>query len=303
MAKFSFPALTAGPPSRRNWYQELLDDPKCAGNEIRVQEAYETHREAYFAKQVQVFSNADCNPVTTDQALIKHLGRQKMEFQCAQNKDSFVEDDLDAQEVNCAVIWARPPAHVLSLVEKIQKRLEALVGIDLHSIPPEDIHLSVIELSHRHSVPELLTVVKAIGASRIQTILNLASTLETKPGLIAPQLSFDRMGVALNFVPSGNTPYTYHHLRADMHALALESGVSIDMCYTAPSAHCTLGRFVGNAFAENEEARSKFVKAVVDINRVLEIESEVWTVGEDDPLELQLGYIKFGRARGEQFKF
>lgn len=31
---FSFPAVPPGPPSRRNWYQELLDDPGCHNDPV-----------------------------------------------------------------------------------------------------------------------------------------------------------------------------------------------------------------------------------------------------------------------------
>jgi succinate dehydrogenase/fumarate reductase flavoprotein subunit len=69
----------------------------------------------------------------------------------------------------------------------------------------------------------------------------MLSELNTKPSLVYPQLNIDRMGMALSFVPSSQQKYIYHRLRADMHAKALESGVSIDMYYMAPSAHVTMG--------------------------------------------------------------
>ena len=186
--------------------------------------------------------------MTSDKALIKHLTRQ------SRPADSSNEEaDPDAQEINCCVIWARPSGNVLSLVHSLQKRLSALIGPDLHTIPSQDLHLSVIELSHRHSVAHLRSVIDEIGKLRIQDILDMASKLDTKPSLVYPQLNIDKMGMALSFVPSSQQKYTYHHLRADMHTKALKSGVSIDMCYTAPSAHVTIGRFVGNSFFEVEE--------------------------------------------------
>jgi hypothetical protein len=128
-------------------------------------------------------------------------------------------------------------------------------------------------------------------------MLDMISALNIAPGLTAPRLNIDKMGVALSFTPTAEKAYTYHHLRSDMHALALESGVSIDMCYTAPSAHITLGRFVGNAFFESMEGRKQFLGLVEEINAGLGEDGSAWAVGEEQGLELQLGYLKFGRAR------
>lgn len=245
---------------------------------------------------------SDVNPVTPDQALIKHLERQERLSSSINGTPLATSDDLDAQEVNCLVIWTRPPPPIIALIQKLQNRIASLVGPDLHIIRTGDLHLSVIELSHRHSVAQLRSVTDEVGIARIQKILDLISTLASKPKLGLPQLNFDKMGIALNFLPLNEPPYTYHHLRSDMHALALESGVSIDMCYTAPSAHVTLGRFVGNAFFDSKGAREEFVKVVQGVNDELRRLSESddglkWVVGESASLELQLGYLKFGRER------
>ncbi|KAJ4365983.1 hypothetical protein N0V95_000360 [Ascochyta clinopodiicola] len=295
MPPFSFPALTAGPPSRRNWYQELLDDPECRGNASRVQEAYKIHRDSWRAKQIDVFNIGDANPVTPDQALIKHLAHRKR----LQDGDDLDEDkNTDAQEINCCVIWARPPPAILDTIQTIQKSLARLVGNNLYTIPREDLHLSVIELSHRHSVEQLCSVAEEIGKPRIQEVLNLVSTFNRKPKLVAPQISFDKMGIALNFLPSKDDTLTYHHLRSDMHALALDSGIGgIDMCYTAPSAHITIGRFIGNDLFETSESRKGFVQLIKDLNRERLGDDTSWIVGESQGLELQLGYLKFGRER------
>ncbi|KAF1932589.1 uncharacterized protein M421DRAFT_244738 [Didymella exigua CBS 183.55] len=292
MAKFNFPPLDAGPPSRRNWYQELLDDPQCRGDPKRVQEAYETHRDAWRAKQIELFSHGETNPVISDQTLLKHLARQKRLRNGHQHDEN---DDTDSQEINCCVIWARPPQHVLNQIQTVQADLQRLVSDDLYLIPEKDLHLSVIELSHRHTVPQLRSVADEIGSARIQKILGLVSTLDTKPGLVAPTISFDKMGIAVNFLPTDVSSYTYHHLRSDMHAQALESGIDIDMCYTAPSAHITIGRFIGNKFFEIVETRKKFVQLVQDFNSVAVAEKDGWVVGESQGLEMQLGYLKFGR--------
>jgi hypothetical protein len=308
--KFSFPALSAGPPSRRNWYQELLDDPGCCGDPVRHNTLTIHITLNQTGTSVRSIRNAQrnllrkanprlylyiFNPVTADQALIKHLARQQRLAE-----GSNADDDTNTQDINCCVIWARPPPSILFLIHSLQTRLLALLGPDLHTIPSQDLHLSVVELSHCHSVAHLRSVVDEISPSRIQEILDKPSRLDlaARPSLVSLQLNIDNMGIALSFVPSSEHNYTYHHLRADMHSLALESGVSIDMCYTAPSAHVTIGRFVDNGFFEAEEQRSEFVGLVDRINKELNAERAEWMGGEEEGLELQLGYLKFGRETG-----
>ena len=248
--------------------------------------------------------------MTTDQALIKHLEREKRrKNQAPDSVPAAQDDDLDWQDVNCLVVWARPPPYMIKFMEQLQSRIARIVGSDLHLIPEDHLHLSVIELSHRHPVPFLHSAVEQIGRQRIQNMLDMVGSLPNKPRLVCPQLSFDRMGLAINFLPSGEDQYTYHHLRSNMHTMALESGASIDMCYTAPSAHVTLGRFVGSGFFESQENSDRFLKAIAEINGSLVSNAGtidlhekassplVWHVGAEISLELQLGYLKFGRGR------
>ncbi|CAE7214403.1 hypothetical protein CFE70_009774 [Pyrenophora teres f. teres 0-1] len=293
--KFEFPALTAGPPSRRNWYKELLDDPGCQGRPIKAREAYESHRELFYAKQVQLFAAAESNPVTPDQALIRYLEKQQRQPNIAQ-----VEHGLASQDVNCSVIWARPPRDMLDLIKSIQKKVLDLVGADLYIMPFENLHLSVIELSHRHPVSHLRAVLEKIGIDRVQRMLDAGGPClisKDRPRLVFPQLNIDKMGIALSFVPCSDQDYTYHHLRADMHTQALASGVSVDMCYTAPSAHVTLGRFIGNEYFKKDKGRTDFLRVVEKINSDLKGLQDEWIVAEEEGLELQLGYLKFGRQR------
>jgi hypothetical protein len=187
------------------------------------------------------------------------------------------------------VTFARKRRLCFEGINKSQ-RLPAFTGPNLHVIPLQDLHLSIIELSHRHSVAHLRSVVDEIGTSRIQAMLDMLSKLDVKPSLVFPQLNIDKMGMALSFVPSSERKCTYHHFRADMQVAALESGISIDMCYTAPSAYVTLGRFVGNDLFGGDEQRKEFVRLVENINGELRAEAEDWVVDEKEELELQLGY-------------
>lgn len=291
---FSFPALPAGPPSRRNWYQELLDHPDCHGPQ-QVLEAYETHRDAYMAKTLKGFTSNN-NPVTSDQALISHLQRQKNE----QPNDEPSIEDVKNLEVNCLGISARPSPSAVSKIQEIQGQISALVGPDFYSMPAAHLHIAIFELAHRHTMTYLHSISSSVGEARLQKLLDLTSALPSKPRLISPRLSVDAMGIALTFLPDSAQEYTYHHLRADMCALALESGGEFDTCYTAPTAHVTLGRFLGSSFFSSPEPRRNFVELIAKINdslRTLNDGGTDWVLGGILSLELQAGYLKFGVER------
>lgn len=130
--------------------------------------------------------------------------------------------------------------------------------------------------------------------------------------LIRPALTFDAAGLAVTFVPdynrSGNTsdqPMTYHHLRNELHKLALSSNIHIDTCYAAATAHIAIARFVKEPFGlaspkDSTAKGAKILKLVEKIND--ELERTVWpdlfwNLAEEQGLELQMGYLKFGRER------
>jgi hypothetical protein len=121
--------------------------------------------------------------------------------------------------------------------------------------------------------------------------------LPSKPRLVSPRLSVDVAGLALSFISDPAQDHTYHHLRANMQAVALESGAAFDMCYTAPSAHVTLGRYVGDGFFDTKERRKEFVDLVRSVSKELESNGAVWVIEEE--LELQSGFLKFGVEKGE----
>ncbi|KAJ9212996.1 hypothetical protein DTO166G4_5326 [Paecilomyces variotii] len=351
---FSFPAIPPGPPSRRNWYQELLDDPECQNDPKKVQEAYESHRHAILSRSIGEFrslarSISEDIPtlITPDVALIQHVSRQMA--------GSKAHEPFPLSPANCLVFWARPPHFILELMESIQSGLSSLAGRDLYLVPLPHMHLSVMELSHRHPIAHLRAVYNVVGESLLHTMADVPFTKykesqgRSVARLIKPQLMMDRAGVAVTFVPdyspqegmdnSGqditkNNPFTYHHLRASMQELALSSGIEIDTSYTAPSAHITIARFVSSHFFDGGEKHAtsppvpisppteqsplspsgnqnqrrvqkaeQWVDLIHGINEELGKQSEdpvfkeqlEWVVGQQRGLELQLGYVKFGR--------
>ncbi|RAK75935.1 uncharacterized protein BO72DRAFT_381372 [Aspergillus fijiensis CBS 313.89] len=318
---FTFPPQQPGEPSTRNWYQELLDHPECANNPAKIQEAYESFRTASLERSIGLLRPTS-QRITPDKALIRYLKLQTDETDAAQEIEQ-----LSQQDVNCLVIWTRPDPPIMRLLLDIQRRLSRFVGPDLHLTPPASLHLSVIELSHRHPIAHLREVYAHIGEPQLKELLDTPRNEYHRDQrhiarLVKPKLLFDKLGVAISFVPAAaddddddESPYTYHHLRNQLHTRALTTGVSIDTCYTAPIAHVTLGRFVGTAFfqgegagvgdgpgkAEEQERRAmeRWVGLIMEINEELEREcwgQVVWDVGRRTALEIQLGYIKFGRG-------
>lgn len=287
-------------------------------------------------------------------ALIKHLSRIETS-----------DEPLPTSSANCLVVWARPPSSILKLIDSVQLRLYSLVGKDLHLIPLPHVHLSVLELSHRHPISHLRDVYNAVGRELLQKMLDLSLLADvhsgeraSAPWLVKPQLMVDSNGVAVTFVPGCDAapknkkeeegsnvprtttePFTYHHLRASMQRLALTSGVEIDTCYTAATAHITIARFVSSNFFDTvdeydrqccsgpnsgephsvqpmslpshntirghvkAERVAQWIALVERINFELREQFEnpeakgmlEWVVGQEAGLEVQLGYVKYGR--------
>ncbi|KAL5335285.1 RNA ligase/cyclic nucleotide phosphodiesterase [Aspergillus crustosus] len=319
---FTFPPQPAGDPSTRNWYLELLNHPECQHDPTRVQEAYEQFRSSSLARSIASCLPAQDNGtpaddskqklpqfITPDSALIRYLQLQK-EVGGDGSRHREIEA-LSKQDTNCLVIWTRPDGQTLSVLAGIQDRLSKLVGPDLYAIPSADLHLSVIELSHKHSVSHLRAVYNKVGVTELGRLLDVPrvelSANHNIARLVRPKIMFDKVGVAVGFVPAEDS-YTHHHLRNKLHTMALATGVSIDTCYTAPLAHVTIGRFIDNAFFEASDQdgtvdakrrrMEDWVGLIKQINDDLQREhwSDLsWAVGKEQGLEVQLGYIKFGR--------
>jgi hypothetical protein len=150
----------------------------------------------------------------------------------------------------------------------------------------------------------LRAVLDEIGAERLRQMAELPGSGEEKhyPRLVRPRIIFDGVAVAVGFVPHAADSWSYHHLRADMQRIAVASGVNINTCYTAATAHVTIGRFVGGVDALIERnGREGMVQGWLDlvrtINAELDQEDVMWEVGKEKGLEVQAGYVKFGRER------
>jgi len=148
-------------------------------------------------------------------------------------------------------------------------------------------------------------------------------TYRHRARLIKPLVSFDGAAVALSFVPaaageglppgSGRSPaddaFTYHHLRRDMHALSLATGVDVASRYVVPSAHLTVGRFLTRADHDTLEKRARWIEEIESINAWLVREfwppedassrggireGGEWIVGQEKGLDCRTGALWYG---------
>ncbi|KAF3895305.1 hypothetical protein GTR04_7174 [Trichophyton interdigitale] len=302
---FSFPAQLESDQQTRNWYQDLLDHPDCQGDPIKVQQAYESYRQASLERSLASMTLADGKAkITPSPALVQYLSHTALASGAEE-----IEKHYRDESVNCMVIWARPSRKILDLLLGLQNRLKDVVGTDMWFPESSRLHLSVVEISHRHPMAHLRSVFDQIGRPLVQEMLDLPASHAASHSRVArlgrPMLLFDAVGVAISFVPVGTDAYTYHHLRRDLHNMAISSGVKTDTCYTACMGHITLGRFRSTKHFDSEDEKTAqeplrvWMATIQGINEELrqshQAEDWEWTVGEEKGLELQMGMLKFGR--------
>ncbi|KAL8653743.1 MAG: hypothetical protein Q9226_003720, partial [Calogaya cf. arnoldii] len=169
-----------------------------------------------------------------------------------------------ADNRHCLVFWARPPSHLKSLIENLQKQL-LTVAPNLWLMPIESLHMTALEIDFARTVSEIDEIIKTIS-DRIPVMTDYPFNHRAR--LIKPMLSYDTAAIALSFVPAAGESsipdarhlsadnYTYHHLRRDLYHLSKSTGVEVASRYVVPSAHLTIARFVtraDTAISEHEE--------------------------------------------------
>lgn len=217
---------------------------------------------------------------------------------------------------HCLVFWARPPQAVRSLIEEVQRRLQAVVP-HIWLMPSHSLHMTALEITHSLTAPEIDALVNQI-LPHAESITDF--TLDHRARLVKPCLSFDAQALALSWLPAdgeaGRSPeqdsYTYHHLRRDLSTLASETGVKVASRYVIPSAHLTVGRFIETSDFEdqhgklNREKVQELVATCEEINVWLRDEfwpekgshkvrgGIQWIVGEEKGLEFRKGALWYG---------
>jgi vesicle-fusing ATPase len=192
--------------------------------------------------------------------------------------------------------------------------------VDLWLMPRDNLHITVLEVTHSKTASEIKNIVDTIR-DRVPAITDY--THDHRSRLIKPLIGFDASALALSFVPAAgeglhlgrkaeDDQFTYHHLRRDVFGLLHDAGVQIDSRYVVPSSHLTIGRFITTKdFAQqngsNDPSKVKaFVEKIEEINGWLEKEfwpeqsngavpdGGVLSVGEETGLHCRSGTLWYG---------
>ncbi|KAF4812574.1 hypothetical protein CGCSCA5_v009091 [Colletotrichum siamense] len=292
-----------------NPYQALIKT--CNNYPAEIQALYHAHRTRRNEQQKEKFLAADFTELIIDPFLLR-LENPQME-------PGFKDPR------NCFVFWARPPDHIVRLAAHLQALLKK-VAPSIWLMPQHRMHLTTLEVTHSKT-PEEIARLTDIMRSAIPYITDYTYTHRAR--LVKPQISHDLSAFAVSFLPAAGEPpaggpsspaptalqtpvvggdaYSYHHLRRDVFDLAQSTGVQIESRYQVPSAHITLGRFLGEADHATPAARRRWVEAIDEINGWLE--SEVWggseeggwcgewVVGQERGLDARNGPLWYGGGR------
>jgi len=192
----------------------------------------------------------------------------------------------------------------------------SLRSTDLWFMPPDNLHMTALEVTHSKAMPEIEDLVQLMGERPIEAITDYTYTHRAR--LFEPLLSFDTAAIALSFLPAAGEAlkngreskadeYTYHHLRRDLYDSCQNTGIDVGSRYVVPSAHLTIARFVTqDVYKEgkvaelvegfdkiNEDLRSKYWPedkgGDQDNKDVVQ-----WVVGEEKGLECRMGRLWYG---------
>ncbi|KAJ5178898.1 hypothetical protein N7492_002108 [Penicillium capsulatum] len=289
-----------------NPFDLLLRD--SSHDPVKVQALYHTHRWTRNSQQKALVLDPAFSGWSLDDVLIKLEGPRR---------DPTYKDPRQN-----AIIWARPPESIQDLIAVIQQNLQDAVP-SLWIMPRENLHMTTLEIATSLTEQELEDLFIPLQ-SHLSQIANYTYTHRAR--LIKPLISYDQAGLALSFLPAAGeglvqSPrtteedrYTYHHLRRDIHQMAIDTGTPVRCRYVAPSAHITIARFLSNdefmPGDKNGQIDSQklegFIKRIDSLNQWLQntfwpqdFDGSIkpggeWLVGEERGLDCQKGPVWYG---------
>ncbi|KJZ79549.1 hypothetical protein HIM_01018 [Hirsutella minnesotensis 3608] len=279
MEDLSGVALTPG----ENPYAVLID--ACNDNHKEIQRLYSDHRTRRNAQQREKFLAPDFGGLVIDQHLLR-LERPSVE-------PGFRD------ERNCLVFWARPPTHVLRLASRLQDMLKQAAP-NIWLMPTYSMHLTTLEVAFSKTPEEIASLLAPLRPALPRIT---SHTHSHRARLVKPYISYDQSAFAVSF---RGDAYTYHHLRRDVWDLVRGAGVEVGSRYQVPSAHVTLGRYLGDADHDTPAKREAWVGAIDRVNEWLEHEVwdqagadfvGEWVVGHEKGLDARNGTLWYGGGR------
>lgn len=207
------------------------------------------------------------------------------------------------------------------LVRAHTKLTEKINHPDLWLMPPHRMHLTALEVTHSRTPVEIASLVEQVRPA-IPALTNYAFAHRSR--LVKPMLSYDLAAVAVSFLPAAGEPvtsppaadgsanhgvddsYSYHHLRRDAFDLVRATGVDIASRYVVPSAHITLGRYLGQEDHATPEMREAWTRTIDEVNAWLAEEVwdmadgafvGEWIVGQEKGIDARSGRLWYGGGK------
>lgn len=182
-------------------------------------------------------------------------------------------------------------------------------------------HLTALEVTHSRTPHEIAALVDQLRPA-VPALTNYTFTHRSR--LVKPMLSYDLAAIAVSFLPAAGEPvtsppladarsahevddsYSYHHLRRDFFDLARTAGVEVASRYVVPSAHITLGRYLGQEDHATPEMRERWTRTIDEVNAWLKTEVwdvadgafvGEWIVGQEKGIDARSGRLWYGGGR------
>ncbi|KAH8820902.1 RNA ligase/cyclic nucleotide phosphodiesterase [Xylogone sp. PMI_703] len=279
----------------KNPYDALI--AACQNDPAQIQARYSAHRTTRNEQQKQKLLSDSFSGLIIDPIL------RKLE-------DPTIEPGY-VDPRNCLVFWGRPPQHIKSLVDIIQKKLLRHAP-NLWIMPISRMHITTLEITHSLTAPEIATIVENLGTDAIAKMTDY--TFDHRARLVKPMISYDASALALSFLPAAgeglpskerskeDDNFTYHHLRQSLFNIASDAGVTIESRYVVPSSHVTIGRFLTQKDHDSPEKMKSWVELIEQVNAWLVEEywpsddkpGIEWIIGHEKGLDCRQGTLWYG---------
>lgn len=161
-------------------------------------------------------------------------------------------------------------------------------------MPTHRMHMTTLEVAFSKTPSEISALVDELRPALPDITAYLYGH---RSRLVKPMISYDLSAFALSFEPAEDEAYTYHHVRRDVFDLVKAAGIEVGSRYQVPSAHITLGRYLGDADHDTPEKRANWVHKIDEINAWLEKETIEWAVGQERGLDARAGALWYGGGR------